>query len=98
MSQTTKVLIDGKVVEMTDAEMRRRGVLGGEEWDRQHADVESLHSYECMLQGMDLDGRVFHQRVGAHNRTSTGGGTIAPVDPGSEITFDELFEQQEYWS
>jgi len=94
----TAVLYNGRVLRMSNAEMRREGVLGGPRWDVQRDDVMVMRSHERVLQDMDIDGRLFHQKVSAHSRTSTGEAVIDGAEPGDEISFDELFEQQEYWS
>ena len=85
-----KVLLDGKVIEMTDEEMRKRGVLGGPEWDRQREEYEVKRSHEEVLRGMDLDGHVFYRKMGS-------GPALAGKDRGDETSFEEIFEDQDSW-
>jgi len=90
-----KVLMNGRVVMMDDAEydrrVRRGTICGGDDWDKQHDEVETLRTYERMLRSMDLDGWLFHRRVS--------GRVCVPATGrmGDEVTFEELFELPEYW-
>ena len=85
-----KVLLDGKVIEMTDEEMRKRGVLGGPDWDRRQEEYAVKRSHEEVLRGMDLDGTAFHRKMGR-------GPVLAGKDRGDETSFEEIFEDQDSW-
>lgn len=85
------VLCGGKVLKMTPEEARRRGVLGGPAWDAEHDEHETLKTHRAVINEMDMDGRVFHSKIGGRSRA------IEAESSGDETTFAELFEQQEYW-
>jgi len=85
-----KVLLGGKVVEMSEEECRARGVLGGPEWERERDAYEVKRSHEEVLRSMDLDGRVFHTKIGRQPQ-------LVAMGNGDESSFTELFEDPEYW-
>lgn len=85
-----KVLLGGKVVEMSEEECRAKGVLGGPEWDRRQDEYAVKRSHEGVLRGMDLDGRVFHTKMGRKPE-------LVAADHRDESPFTELFEDPEYW-
>lgn len=90
MTGTIQVLIDGGVVNMTVADARRRGVLGGDPWLENRIRREERRSHGRVAESMGLDGHRLHARMG-HGAAIPSGGA------GDETSFEELFEDQAYW-